>query len=124
MEIPPGEKPKCLDFQQDTPRTTLLQSEATPGQHTICHHTLGLNILVLGVITMKLMFQKIDTLPRLAWCAKIDKLNHTIRILHGPYVEVSNEFFCEGAWSGDFTAGDFEKNLFMGSGERSWVVVC
>jgi hypothetical protein len=67
---------------------------------------------------MKLEFQKINTLPKLAWCAKIERLNHTIRILHGPYVEVSDEFFCEGAWSGNFTSGDFENNLFMGSGGK------
>jgi putative transposase len=29
MRLPPGEKTKCLGFQQDTPWTTLLQSEGT-----------------------------------------------------------------------------------------------
>jgi hypothetical protein len=67
---------------------------------------------------MKLAFKKIDTLPRMAWCARVDKLHHTIRILHGSYVEVSNEFFCEGAWSGNFISGDFESNLLMGSGGK------
>jgi hypothetical protein len=42
---------------------------------------------------MKLVFQRIDKLPKLAWCARIDRSDYTIRILHGPYLEVADDFF-------------------------------
>ena len=67
---------------------------------------------------MKLVFQKLDTLPRLAWCAKVEKFNESIRIFHGPYVEVSDVFFCDGVWSGDFASGNFETDFLMGSGGK------
>jgi hypothetical protein len=67
---------------------------------------------------MNVEFQKVDMLPRLAWCACIDRRNRTIGVLHGPQVEVGDGFFCEGAWSGEFGAGDFERNQFMGSGGK------
>jgi hypothetical protein len=64
---------------------------------------------------MEFVFQRIDTLPRLAWCVRVDKGVAAIRVLHGSDVEVRSDFFCEGAWSGEFAAGDFETSLLMGS---------
>jgi hypothetical protein len=65
---------------------------------------------------MKLAFQKIDTLPRLAWCARIEKLNPTVHVMHGRDVETSDWFFCEGAWAGEYQAGGFHRTFFLGSG--------
>lgn len=67
---------------------------------------------------MKLAFRKVDTLPRLAWCAKIKRGNRSIEVFHGPWVEVAKDFFCEGAWSGDFASADFETGMFMGTGGK------
>ena len=33
-------------------------------------------------------------------------------------MEVSESFFCEGAWSGDYASGDFARTFFFGSGAR------
>ena len=65
--------------------------------------------------TLQLVCRQVDTLPRLAWCATIRKHDRTIRVLHGPHVEVADNFFCDGAWSGDFASADFDKHLLMGS---------
>lgn len=68
---------------------------------------------------MNLVFRKVDTLPRLAWCAKIKRGNRSIELLHGPWVEVANDFFCEGAWSGDFANAGFDTGMFMGTGGKT-----
>jgi len=68
---------------------------------------------------MNLVFRKVDTLPRLAWCAKIKRGNRSIEVFHGPWVEVANDFFCEGAWSGDFTSAGFDTSMFMGTGGKT-----
>ena len=68
---------------------------------------------------MNLVFRKVDTLPRLAWCAKIKRGNKSIELLHGPWVEVANDFFCEGAWSGDFASAGFDTSMFMGTGGKT-----
>jgi hypothetical protein len=67
---------------------------------------------------MKLLFERIDTLPRLAWCARVELGVAAIRVLHGPDVEVGDGFFCEGAWAGEFTSADFESAPLMGSGGK------
>ena len=67
---------------------------------------------------MKLVFHKVDTLPRLSWCAKIRRGDDTIEVLHGPWVEVADKVFTEGAWSGNFSVGDFESSMFMGTGGK------
>src|SRR6266540_3656735 len=67
---------------------------------------------------MQVRFARVEELPRLAWCADIDRQNHSVLVLHGPDVETGNGFFCEGAWSGDFGEGGFERHQFMGSGGK------
>jgi hypothetical protein len=67
---------------------------------------------------MKLAFRRIDTLPRLAWCARLIKAQDTVEVLHGPWVETADDFFCEGAWSGDFLSHELDTCILMGSGGR------
>lgn len=67
---------------------------------------------------MKLSFECIEALPRLAWCAKISRHQEKIKIWHGPWVETRATFFCEGAWSGEFESGDFDECVLMGSGGK------
>lgn len=62
-------------------------------------------------------FDKIDSLPRLAWCARIGADRPAVTVVHGPWVEAREQFFCEGAWSADFAAGRFaDSPAFFGSG--------
>jgi len=66
---------------------------------------------------MKLIYEERKSLPRLAWCACISKDKRSITILHGPWVETQPNFFCEGAWNGDFADGRLDQaTVFMGSG--------
>jgi hypothetical protein len=67
---------------------------------------------------MRLEFCNVDTLPRLAWCARILLGQEAVTVLHGPWVETGADFFVEGAWSGDFTRPDFDLGTLMGSGGR------
>jgi hypothetical protein len=68
---------------------------------------------------MRFVFQRHDHLPRLAWCARMRRGHDEITVLHGPWVETRDDFFCEGAWDGDFEHGDLEKaTAFLGSGAR------
>ncbi len=67
----------------------------------------------------KFTYKKIDSLPRLAWCAVLQKGNHIITLEHGPWVETRDDCCFEGAWNGPFAAGEFdEAHTFTGSGIR------
>ena len=64
-------------------------------------------------------FRMVDTLPRLAWCARITQNDPTVVVEHGPWVETSADAFVEGAWNGAFAAKDFARaDVFLGSGGR------
>lgn len=56
---------------------------------------------------MQFKYIPVDTLPRLAWCARIDKGRDTVVVYHGIQVETQPEFFAEGVWNGEFNAHDF-----------------
>jgi hypothetical protein len=55
---------------------------------------------------MRFEYSKIETLPRLAWCARIGRGRDAVRVEHGPWVETHDRFFFEGAWGGEFSGGD------------------
>src|SRR5579885_203309 len=58
-----------------------------------------------------------ECLPRLAWCAALAKGETKVVLYHGPWVEVQESAFVEGAWSGLYRALDFADALtFTGSG--------
>ena len=77
---------------------------------------------------MRFLYHKIDSLPRLAWCAVMHRSRDVIDVFHGPWVEVRDCFFVEGAWDGDFLKGRFdEATSFFGSGmilNNNSVIVC
>ena len=57
--------------------------------------------------------------PPLAWLAQCIRGSQTILVLHGRDVVVNDEFFFEGSWAGDFSAGNFDKlEILAGSGGR------
>ncbi|HEX9665713.1 MAG TPA: hypothetical protein VGA95_04050 [Thermodesulfobacteriota bacterium] len=68
---------------------------------------------------MRFNFHVIETLPRLAWCAHITKGNPVVNVYGGPWVETDGDWFCEGAWNGDFSEGNLpDATAFMGSGGK------
>ena len=68
---------------------------------------------------MNLTFERVDSLPRLAWCAEV-RPGLECRVIHGPWVETHEEYFVEGAWDGPFAEGRFDEScLLMGSGGRT-----
>lgn len=68
---------------------------------------------------MKLKYERVDSLPRLAWCAEITKGSEECKVIHGPWVETRRDFFVEGAWDGPFEEGAIDQtHLLMGSGGR------
>lgn len=68
---------------------------------------------------MKFKYERVDSLPRLSWCAEITKGSEECTIIHGPWVETRSDFFIEGAWDGPFEDGAIDQTcLLMGSGAR------
>jgi hypothetical protein len=67
---------------------------------------------------VKLLFERIETLPRLAWCVQAERGVPFVRVRLGSDVETGPDFFCEGAWAGEFASTDFECSQLMGSGGR------
>lgn len=65
----------------------------------------------------KMQFEVAETLPRLAWCARIQRGRNAVTVRHGPWVERGQQAFYEGAWSGEATSLDFvSARSFTGSG--------
>jgi hypothetical protein len=66
---------------------------------------------------MKLVCTAMPAWPSLAWLARGEA--GTVHLLHGPGVEVRDDWFVEGAWAGEFSAGGFDRtDVFAGSGGR------
>lgn len=62
-------------------------------------------------------YQRVETLPQLAWGACLKPGNRTITVYHGPAVETSSKGFIEGAWDGQFDAFDIESaTIVSGTG--------
>src|SRR5262245_26573830 len=41
-----------------------------------------------------------------------------VEVFHGPWVETADDFFFEGAWSGEFQSPEFDTTQCMGSGGK------
>jgi len=66
---------------------------------------------------MKLTFVACNDFPKLAWLARANLSDKQVEVLHGQFVECRDSFFIEGAWNGDFAAGDFAgSHCIFGSG--------
>ncbi len=66
---------------------------------------------------MKFEFRSNQDIPLLAWCASIKRDAEIVCVEHGDGVEVTEDFFVEGAWNGNFSSGGFsESEVFLGSG--------
>ncbi|HYG79461.1 MAG TPA: hypothetical protein VD861_03695 [Pyrinomonadaceae bacterium] len=66
---------------------------------------------------MRFEFRQIETLPRLAWCARLTKSQQAVVVRHGAWVETREHFFFEGAWNGTFPEGELNgATVCLGSG--------
>lgn len=66
---------------------------------------------------MKLTFKLNQKLPKLAWIAHVDPLDHRTKVTHGPWVEVFEQGFIEGVWDGPFAQAAFDHSACVfGSG--------
>ena len=66
---------------------------------------------------MEFRFSSNPGLPRLAWCATVDRTTGIVTLVHGPLVEVRSHFFIEGVWNGAFEEGDFgDTDCVFGTG--------
>lgn len=72
-----------------------------------------------GIIEVRFKYEKVDGWPRLAWAARIQRGSDLVRVLHGPWVETKDSWFCEAAWDGAFAEGGFDQtDIIAGSGGR------
>jgi hypothetical protein len=63
-------------------------------------------------------FRHCARLPRLAWCLELDDASNVARVSHGDWVAIRGTSFFEGAWAGDWSAGDFDSCFMTGTGAR------
>ena len=69
---------------------------------------------------MNIQYLCVASLPRLAWCARIEENTGLVTLFHGVGVETRPEAFVEGAWNGDFTHfGFLEATVMAGTGGRA-----
>jgi len=54
---------------------------------------------------IRLTLRRDDALPRLAWCARLQRGADDAVVVHGPWVETRADWFFEGAWNSPFDRG-------------------
>jgi hypothetical protein len=58
-------------------------------------------------------------LPKLAWFARVDLVDHRVAVEHGTAVECNERWMVEGVWDGEYAAGAFHEDAHLfGSGIR------
>ncbi|ABA58403.1 hypothetical protein Noc_1941 [Nitrosococcus oceani ATCC 19707] len=66
---------------------------------------------------MKFRMQMNGALPRLAWCARLERGSEVVTVEHGPWVESQEDFFFEGGWAGPYDRrGLLGAKTVLGSG--------
>ena len=65
---------------------------------------------------MRVSSRRNAAFPILAWRAVLQKSSTEVDVVCGSGVEVSDDFYFEGAWSGNFGSTDFATNYCFGSG--------
>jgi hypothetical protein len=72
-------------------------------------------------MTARFVYTRVDSLPPLAWCARIRRGSEDVAVSHGEWVETHETFFFEGAWNGDFAAAQpsTASECFGSGGERT-----
>src|SRR6185503_19777862 len=56
-------------------------------------------------MTVRFVYRRVDSIPPMAWCARLRSGSVDVSVTHGRWVEANDRFFFEGAWNGDFDDG-------------------
>jgi hypothetical protein len=68
---------------------------------------------------MKFHYELKPSWPALAWLAQGKKSDGVATIYHGSGVEITQDWFCEAVWDGEFERGEFDlTDVIAGSGAR------
>ncbi len=68
---------------------------------------------------IRLRYTSLPTWPSLAWLARCLRGESFIDVYHGSRVEVTEEFFAESVWAGNYEEGGFDQtDIVAGSGGR------
>jgi hypothetical protein len=69
--------------------------------------------------TLRFEYVPVPSWPALAWLAQCHRAHNVVTVFHGSGVEVTDDWFAEAAWAGDFDAGGFDRtDVVAGSGGR------
>ncbi len=63
-------------------------------------------------------FRASRNLPKLAWCLEMNDASNVVKVIHGPWVETSEQRFFEGAWASDLASADFDDKFMTGTGGK------
>ena len=64
-------------------------------------------------MTMRFQYVPVETLPPLAWCARVRAGVNMATLFHGTRVETLPDFFAEAAWNGQFTGSGLRAATVM-----------
>ncbi len=68
---------------------------------------------------MEFNFINLANLPKLSWCAIMERGSEKVNVYCGSWIETDASSFVEGAWNLSFTEREFDKaTVFMGSGGK------
>lgn len=68
---------------------------------------------------LNLQFKRVAHWPPLTWLARCERTSALITVFHGRQVEVTDEWFCEAVWAGEYASGDLDQtDIIAGSGAR------
>jgi len=68
---------------------------------------------------MEFDYERVESLPRLAWCVSFERGSRRARVRHGPWLAARDGWFVDGAWAGPFAGGGFPACAsFAGTGGR------
>lgn len=69
--------------------------------------------------TLRFEYVLVPQWPALAWLAQCRRAQDVVTVFHGSGVEVTDEWFAEAAWAGNYESGGFdETDVVAGSGGR------
>jgi hypothetical protein len=69
---------------------------------------------------MRIEFQVVPAWPKLAWVGLYKRQTKALTVMHGPYVEVREDWCAEAVWNDDFAEGRFDRaNVVIGTGVKA-----
>lgn len=72
----------------------------------------------LRAVLMRFQYIKSPAFAKLTWLCQMRAGEQAALVYVGDSVEARPDFYCEGAWAGDFEEGEFSSSFFTGTGAR------